>query len=253
MMNSEIKYMSEAALADLRANIRSNLANYRGEGFAHLKEEPSWDIGLKIDYDQELLATLDLTRQQVIVDIDRKNSMIVGEALATLTPSLANEELIWARISHIDAFTYSKARWLSDKDDDDALIVSVQDHFFAPTQTAIRDDHAISRLWWNYHIARACMPDDIERALGLMLKTADIRSNFVERIWMSSRRQIAGAILRAIDTNPEITATENRFRSLMKVVNRYGGGIVFEALSESDADDFVAECCSRVAEVGEAA
>jgi hypothetical protein len=252
-MSAEIKYISEAALTDLRTNIHSNLELYRRAGFHHLEDEPSWDIGLKIDYDKELLSTLDLTRQQNIVDIDRKNSLIVGEALAELTPSLANEELVWVRISHIDCFEYSKARWLSETDSDEALIASIQSHFFAPTQTAIRDDHAVSRLWWNYHIAKSCMPDDVEKALGLMLRTADIRSNFVERIWMSSRGQIGGAILRAIDARAEITATENKFRSFMKIVNRYGGGIVFEALSEAEADEFVAECCDRVKEVSEAA
>ncbi|MAO93612.1 MAG: hypothetical protein CMM78_00220 [Rhodospirillaceae bacterium] len=252
-MNTELKYISEAALTDLRTNIRSNLELYRGSGFHHLEDEPSWDIDLKIDYDQALLGTLDLTQQQNIVDIDRKNSLIVGQALSGLTPSLANEELVWVRISHLDAFEYSKARWLSETDEDDALVASIQAHIFAPTQTAIRDDHSVSRLWWNYHIARSCMPDDVEKALGLILKTADIRSNFVERIWMSSRRQIAGAILRAIDEKAEITATEVRFRAFMKIINRYGGGIVFEALSDAEADKFVGECCDRVAEVSEAA
>ncbi len=97
------------------------------------------------------------------------------------------------------------------------------------------------------------MPDDVEHALSLMLKTADIRSNFVERIWMSSRRCIAGAILRAIETRPGITKTQDSFREFMKVINRYGGGIVFEALSESDADQFVLECCDRVSRIDEAA
>lgn len=252
-MSKELKYISEAALASLKEGIRDNLSMYRSTGFHDFEDEPAWDIGLKIDYDSDLLGTLDLTQQQNIVDIDRKNSVIAGEAFSELTPSLANEELIWVRISHLDAFEYSRTRWLPDTDDDDLLTASVQAHFFAPTQTAIRDDHAVSRLWWNYHIAQSCMPDDVERALGLMLKTADIRSNFVERIWMSSRRGIAGAILRAIDTRPEITASEDRFRSFMKIVNRYGGGIVFEALTDTEADEFVGQCCDRVVRMSQAA
>lgn len=245
-MSNQIKYISEAALADLRTNIRSNLELYRSSGFQHLKDEPSWDIDLKIDYDQDLLSTLDLTQQHNIVDIDRKNSLIVGQALCGLTPSLANEELVWVRISHLDAFDYSKARWLNTTSEDDALVSSIQAHLFAPTQTAIRDDHSVSRLWWNHHIAKCCMPDDVEKALRLMLKTADIRSNFVERIWMSSRRKIAGSILRAIDQKSEITATEDDFRTFMKIINKFGGGIVFEALTDDEANEFVKECCDRM-------
>lgn len=97
------------------------------------------------------------------------------------------------------------------------------------------------------------MPDNVERALELILKTADIRSNFVERIWMSSRRRIAGAILRAMESRSEITLTEVRFRTFMKIVNRQGGGIVFEALNDTEADEFVQDCCDRTNRMCEAA
>jgi len=187
------------------------------------------------------------------VEIDLKNSRIVGEALSNLTPSLANEELIWVRLSHIEGFEYSKARWISGISEDDALKSSIETHFFAPTQTAIRDDHALSRLWWNYQIAKTSMPEDIDRALGLILKTADIRTNFVERIWMSSRRQIAGAILRTMESRPEIASAESNFRTFMKVINRQGGGIVFEALDHKETDLFVSKCCDRAIKISEAA
>ena len=252
-MKEEMKHVSESRLAELRNSIGSNLSRYRGEGFKDLADEFSWNIGLKIEYDRHLLSTLDITQQQNVVEIDLKNSRIVGEALAELTPSLANEELIWVRLSHVDAFEYSRTRWLSEDMDDNALISSIRTHLFAATQTAIRDDHAVSRLWWNYQIAKTSMPDDIDCALRLILKTADIRSNFVERIWMSSRRPVAGAVLRAMESRPEITASEALFRTFMKMVNRHGGGIVFEALDEGEADDFVAVCCARVVNISKAA
>ena len=128
-----------------------------------------------------------------------------------------------SRLSHLEAFEYSRIRWLTGKKGED-LVSAIERHFFAPTQTTIRDDQALSRLWWNYHIAQTCMPDNTDKALELILKTADIRSNFVERIWMSSRRNIAGAVLRAMDTRGWITDAERNFREFMKVLNRQGGG-----------------------------
>ena len=253
-MKEQLKYVSEATLADLRESIKSNLSRYRGKGFKDFAGESSWDIGgLNVQYDCHLLSQLDLTQQQNVADIDLKNSRIVGEALTDLTPSLANEEKIWVRLSHVEAFEYSRSRWLSGVKDSDTLISSVARHLFAPSQTAIRDDHAISRLWWNYQIARTIMPDDMDRALKLILKTADIRLNFVERIWMSSRRRIAGAILRAMDSRPEITATEDHFRAFMKVINHHGGGIVFEALDDTETDLFVEECYNRLNYISKAA
>ena len=245
-MNEQLKHISEETLLELKESINSNLSRYRCEGFRNFEDEFSWSIGLNIEFDHHLLSTLDLTRPKNIVEVDLKNSRIVGEALANLTPSLANEELVWVRLSHVEAFEYSKSRWLSKTMKDDELVSSIKTHLFASTQTSIRDDHAISRLWWNFYIAQTSMPDDVDRALKLILKSADIRSNFVERIWMSSRRKIAGAILRVMDELPEITATEKCFRDFMKVINRNGGGIVFEALDDSEIDKFVKECCDRI-------
>lgn len=243
-MNEPLKHISDSALSELKNSISKNIERYNGNGFEEYALSPSWDISLKINFDRNLLATLDTTRQRAIVEIDLANSRIVGKALENLTPSLANEELIWVRLSHVEAFEYSRIRWLTGKKGED-FVSAIERHFFAPNQTSIRDDHALSRLWWNYHIARICMPSNIDRALELILKTADIRSNFVERIWMSSRRNIAGAVLRAMDTREWITDAEQNFREFMKVLNRQGGGIVFEALSESEADAFVQECADQ--------
>ena len=243
-MKESLKYLSDSALFQLSDSISENIDRYIRDGFEDYASREGWDISLKIDFDRDLLATLDTTRQRAIVEIDLTNSIIVGKALENLTPSRANEERIWVRLSHLEAFEYSRIRWLTGKEGAD-LYPAIKKHFFAPTQTHIRDDHALSRLWWNYHIARTCMREDIDRALKLILKTADIRSNFVERIWMNSRKKFAAAVLRAMETQEWITDAEQNFREFMKVLNRQGGGIVFEALSESEADAFVQQCADQ--------
>lgn len=236
-----IRYLSDKILAKLRGDIDVNLKRYRETGFADLKNEPGWDVPLGIEFDAEKLKTLDLSKPRNVSFIDLANSKVVGEALSGLSPSIANEERVWARLSHIEAFEYSRVRWLEGVNEDKHAVL-INKHFFASTQTGIRDDHAVSRLWWNYHIARTCAPDDIDSALDLILTTADIRSNFVERIWMTSRQRIAGAVLRAMKSDPWITGAEQNFREFMKSLNRLGGGIVFEALSDADCNAFVAEC-----------
>jgi hypothetical protein len=247
---SELKYLSDRTLAQLRKDISSNIDRYEGTGFRDLADEPGWDVPLGLEFDANRLAQLDLSKPTNISVIDLANSKIVGLALPNLTPSVANEERVWVRLAHVEAFDYCRARWLDGAGHDqvDAL---VRDHFFAPTQTGIRDDHALSRLWWNFHIARTCDPDDIDGALSLILTTADIRSNFVERIWMTSRKSIAGAVLRAMRTEPWITSAERNFREFMKALNRLGGGVVFEALSAADIDAFVRDCV-KVSRAGDA-
>lgn len=244
-MSAELKYLSDMSIAQLNKDILLNVERYNGAGFEDLAEEPGWDIPLGIEYDAELLAKLDLSRPQSIAPIDLKNSIIVGEALQALTPSVANEERIWVRLAHIEAFEYCRVRWIGGLSGD-ALLAAVKAHFFASTQTGIRDDHALSRLWWSYEIARICQPDDVSGALALIMKSADIRSNFVERIWMTSRQKIASAVLKAMRDDPWITGTQNNFRDFMKAINLYGGGVVFEALSEEDASQFVTSCVKAI-------
>jgi hypothetical protein len=240
-MTQVLRYLSDRVLADLRKNILSNLERYQTTGFTDRANEPGWDIPLGLEFDSKRLATLDLSTPANIASIDLLNSVIIGEAISGLTASMANEERVWVRLAHVEAIDYCRARWLTGRDES-KLEALINDHFFASTQTGIRDDHALSRLWWNYKVAQTCMPEDIPLALGLILKTADIRSNFIERIWMSSRQNIAGAVLRAMKSNPSITATEKNFRLFMKTLNRMGGGVVFEILTPSEVDAFVVEC-----------
>jgi Family of unknown function (DUF6339) len=240
-MVARLKYLSDKALTELRGGIAKNVARYRTDGFQDLANDPGWDIALGIEYDDVLLATIDRNAPKAIAAIDLANSRIVGRALAALTPTLANEERIWVRLSHVEAFEYSRARWLDGEKEEDIPDL-VKDHLFAPTQTGIRDDHALSRLWWNYEIARTCAPDNVDSALALILKTADIRSNFVERIWMTSRQSIASSVLGVMESDPWVTGAEANFRIFMKSLNRLGGGIVFEALDKAETDAFVQDC-----------
>lgn len=242
-MMSQLKYFSDKVLTELRGEVSRNLGNYEQNGFENLANEPGWDIPLDLQYDAALLASLDLTRPQNTAIVDCRNSKIVGESLAQLTPSLANEERVWARLAHVEAIAYCRARWLPKQRTTNSESL-VRAHFFGSTQTGLRDDHALSRLWWNYHIAKNCAPNDISGALSLILTTADVRSNFVERIWMTSRRSIATAVLRAMRSVSWVTAEEANFREFMKATNRLGGGIVFEALSELETEEFVHGCIS---------
>ncbi|MBU0727044.1 MAG: hypothetical protein KJ904_00090 [Alphaproteobacteria bacterium] len=242
-MTQPLLYLSDRVLGELRKNVGVNLDRYRTTGFADLAEEPGWDIPLGIEFDGTRLATLDQSTPQNIVSVDLPNSIIVGEAISGLSPAMANEERVWTRLSHVEAIDYCRARWITGREEarHENLII---DHFFAPTQTGIRDDHALSRLWWNYQIARTCMPEDVSGALAIIMKTADIRSNFVERIWMTSRKNIAGAVLRAMKSDLWITANEANFRMFMKSLNRLGGGVVFEVLDTGETDEFVRHCAA---------
>jgi hypothetical protein len=238
-------------LEELRCNISTNIARYTSGDFIDLAQGIGWAVETRsVDVDPALLGNLQLG--QTSTEAEVQNSISVYQALRGMTPSLAREERIWVRLTHIECLAYGRSRWLEGRKPED-LAQQVESHFFARTLTETRDDNAVGRLWWNGYIASIASPDDPERALRLILKTADIRSNFVERTRMVSRPVLAQALLRTMEMEPWITAAEEHFREFMKVVNRNGGGILFEVLDSSETQSFLETCALQAMEHIEAA
>ena len=240
-----LSHLSESRLEELRGGIPGNLDRYRAAGFGDLAKERGWAIDLDPKIDLDGLGELDGSDNRAETDL--RDTLVVAEVLKDVSPSLANEERLWVRLSHIEGFDYAQRRWLKEGMDDAALIKAIDTHFFARTQTRLRDDHALARLWWNAHIARHCYPQDFRRGLELLLTSADVRSNLVERIWLTGRRRLASGVFRAMDTNPFVLGTESNFRMFMKSLNRLGGGIVFEVMSDEAIDSFLKRCSDDAA------
>ena len=53
---------------------------------------------------------------------------------------------------------------------------------------------------------------------------------------------LAQGILRALEKEPWLDSHEQAFRDFMLAINRNGGGILFEALSPEDVDEFLGDC-----------
>jgi hypothetical protein len=236
-----LKYLSESKLTELREKAHQNYDRYTGGEFWDLAEENGWSIELDFKIDLDRLRDLN---PEVGGTFEAKNSMLVWQTFGGLSPALATEERIWARLAHLECLEFARKRWLKGSSKGE-IIANVNRHFFAGTWTSVRDDHALARLWWNAYIAHLAMPGDVERALTTMLSKADFRSNLVERSRTSSRPMLAAAILRAMISDSRITETEDTFRAFMRTVNKYGGGELFEIMSSQTIDRFVKECAER--------
>jgi hypothetical protein len=242
MTTARLKYLSNEVIESLRENLSDHVDRYRSGNFEDFVSTGDWSIELNLDVDLAPIFELDASGTP---EAEIANSRLVWKALHNLTPTLACEEGIWARLTHIECLAFARARWLKPDMDDDAVKKSVADHFFAPTLTARRDDNAVSRLWWNAYVAHLAAPDSELKALGLILKKADIRSNFVERSLTASRPPLAAGIVRIMQREDWVTNREENFRAFMRTLNRLGGGMVFESMSEADVDTFMDQCARR--------
>lgn len=242
MSVESLRYLSEARLSELRTNIPDNYERYTEGNFLDLAGENGWSIELGLKVDLGLLKDLNPDSG---AEAEVNNSLLVWRTFKGLSPALATEERVWVRLAHIECLEFSRKRWLKVLDKESG-IAAINNHIFAGSTTSIRDDHAISRLWWNAYVAYLAMPDDQERALKMILGKADFRSNFIERSRTGSRPALAAGILRAMYSDPRITKSEDSFRAFMKTLNRLGGGELFEVMQAGEVDAFIRECADRV-------
>jgi hypothetical protein len=206
-----------------------------------LEAAGDWRIPLSIDADLDGLKSLNPDGG---AENEIQNSIAVGHALRKLTPTLARENRIWIRLSHIECLEYSRGRWLDIGDDDETLLADAGKHFFAPTLTGCRDDHAISRLWWNHHIAKQVMPDNPARALKKILALADIRQGLIERPGIGARPVLGRGIIRLLEKEEKLVEGK-LFGRFMKHVNLTGAGITFEVWEDSKIDQLMARCLEQ--------
>jgi hypothetical protein len=238
-----LKYLSNAAVEALRENVAANIDRYRSGDFTDMVATGDWSIELNLDVDLSPLADLDPSNKS---DAEIANSRLVWKALHGLTPTLACEEGIWARLTHVECLDFARTRWLDVNKDAEGMIKDVEKHFFAPGLLGRRDDNALSRLWWNAYIANLAIPGAGLEALDMILKRADFRLNLVERSLTASRPVLAAGIVRTIKREEKwMTAHEDNFRAFMKTLNRLGGGMVFESMPATDVDAFMNDCASR--------
>lgn len=235
---TRLLYVGQQTADTLADSVEDHLERYTETGFDDLEASGDWRIPLSIRAGLDVLTDLKPEKGK---EAEVHNSMLVGRALASLTPSLARENRIWIRLSHVEGLEYSRKRWLTDVPEG-KLAQSVRTHFFAPTWTACRDDHAISRLWWNHQIASLLMPDRPEEALDLILSRADIRMNFIERPRVGTRLPLARGIINELRENEPLRSSEAGFRRFMRLLNAEGAGQYLEVWSESRIQSLVKRC-----------
>ncbi|MER8817192.1 DUF6339 family protein [Mesorhizobium sp. M0142] len=246
---ARLRYLSVRTVETLRQNIVDNIERYNATDFDDLMNDGEWSIELSLDVDLAPLADLN---PEGSAQTEIANSRLVWRALGHLKPSLAYEEGIWARLTHVDCLKYTRSRWLAGIADAAELEQNIGTHFFARTLNMRRDDNAISRLWFNGYIASQTIPDDDLSALDVMLRRADSRLTFLERSLTGSRPALAAGIVRAASLFPWIKEREENFRKFMIALNLLGGGKVFEAMASADIDTFMGTCAIRAGMSSEA-
>lgn len=180
-------------VARLKNSIHENLNLYRdGEFSSFFSEDNVRDIAA-YNVDTTRLATI---LPPVGTDLkDVENSNIVYLALQGITPYIAKDERLWVYLTHMDHIDYVRARWPI-PDNDEYAIRRIRDHFFAISDRGFKRNNAISRLWWNGHMATKCTDAPITKVLEVLVSYTDVREQVVGRPTTSNSNAVFSAIMR---------------------------------------------------------
>lgn len=234
-MSERVKYLSLSVAESLASSIPENIERYTSSDFLDLAEGGGWSAELTVKMDSAPLRDLNPSNN---ASAEFENSLLVWRSLGELPASVATENRIWTRLTHLDCLEFSRKRWL-DGLEGDALEKSIGKHMFAQSLTQYRDDNALARLWWNYYIAARICPEEPKTALAMVVKSADIRQGLIERPWIGSRKSLCRGIVRLMTYDPWVTEAEGNYRKVMTTINRLGGGIAFEVMRDRDIDRFL--------------
>ncbi len=237
MPAESLKLLSAAVVESLFEGISKNLPLYRSGDFLEMARSNGWEIetGL-VSWDPAVASLLDPSGSP---DAEVKNSLLIYAALEGMTPAMARDERLWARLCHVECLVYARDRWIRGDDRD---MAAVRSHFFAAGVTGARDDNAIGRLWWNAHVARLALPDDPALALRRLLARANNRLQIFDRADTAFRQPLVGGIVRLLGEEPWLDSDDKAIAHFMREVNKRSGGFVFEALEPEAVDDHLRRC-----------
>jgi hypothetical protein len=236
-MSEPLKLLSAELVETLASDVTANLDRYLNGAFEDMAKASGWAIETSLArWDPSVVNEL---RPESGPPAEIRNSLLIFQAFENMTPALAREERLWARLCHLDFLPYARARWLQGSS---KPIEAAKKHLFANGMTGCRDDNAVGRLWWNGYVASIASPGNTEEGLKRLLSRANIRLQIVDRADTAFRQPLIQGIFRLLSTEKWLDSHDAAVADFMFEVNKRSGGIVFEALDEAAIDDHLAEC-----------
>jgi hypothetical protein len=168
---------------------------------------------------------------------DFENSKLIYTAFSHLTPTEANDERLWAVLTHHYFHKYCVNRWMSQESKKDSVI----DRFFYEGNSLVaRSRNAISRLWWTAHLTvnNNAETEETKWALTkIIFSTQDIQVSLLERK-LGLYENIRTPFLEFYQENKEIINSK-KIQQIIRELNNYGGVISLTELSSQEVKNLI--------------
>lgn len=126
---------------------------------------------------------------------DYHNTIRLYDAFKTLTPWQAAQGNMWAYLCHTDSKcrSYIRHRWLDDPREN-----TIRARFFAPTNESLRNDNALSRLWWYGYLTYDQSAENPYHLTKILLTNLTIATDIIDTLNRTNPERLKGVLL-AID------------------------------------------------------
>lgn len=168
---------------------------------------------------------------------DAENARLVHDHMSSLSRHQAAEERLWVYLCHVECADYLRTRWLRQRPTETEEAVSrVLQHFFVRGARGLIRNNGISRLWWLGKMAREADAESPEKFLEIVLHRQDVQSSLLGRQSVSHNVKVLRAIHEVMKVHWDdgrALFQRDRFRAWMRAINRRGGVVLLDSLSES--------------------
>jgi len=235
---SEVKLFKSSTIRSLFDNVEKNIEKYRNADFSDLLHDSNLFLGAACNFSIEASVGLTCTATD---DNEIACCLAIFNTLPKISASLARDERLWVRLTHIEFCKYARTRWKIPADNTVA-VAHVRRHFFARGARGIERDNAISRLWWMTEICKRVDGLSLEESLKAFLFQSDVRASIVERPTTSQNSAVLSAVINELHKSllgDKSLYKRESFRDVMKHLNVEGGTRLLEVLTSEQVGGIV--------------
>lgn len=243
-MKLKLSYMKLDALEQLKKDIPREIERYRNDevwldGYF---ENSSYYLPSNMIVEKvELKKPDENSKDKSKYDID--NTIAFYSAMRELKVVQASDERLWSLMCHKDYWDYMRSRWsIEECNNEDAEEVGgaakknskdriIERYFFQSNRARALVRNGIARLWWYGYMTYDEKREDPFELTKILLRRHDDAQGLLERSFPHNKK-ILHAILSVLPKYEYIS--RDKFRSLLKSINRIGGVTILDTLDEQD-------------------
>lgn len=240
----------------LRGSVGANITKYRARKPWAARptracSEPSFPSGLEPEEPLEFVLP---TSSRNLFDVE--NSIVMHKAFPHLTRAQASDPRLWVRLTHVEGWSYMRARWdvtehMSEDDKNAAAGRFVLERYFlggsSPSRALTRN--GMSRLWWYAALTHDPERDDEYELTRVLLSALDIAQQLLERN-LGRAPHIRTGFLEYLRDNDDrlgdnAGVRRNHIRFLAERLNLRGGKTLLDSLDAGGVYDLLEEESGR--------